>query len=91
MKYNVDIKSLIIGFLGAALLISSIGFKNNGDGKEGKFQAATGDKGVIILDTQTGSYIVAPFITDVGKVQWVKGDFYKTYESGKDNKKESNH
>jgi hypothetical protein len=87
MKYNLDTKSIVIGFLGAALLISTISFKNTSDGKEGKFQTATGAKGVVILDTQTGSYIIAPDINDIGKVQWIKGDFQDTYATGKDNKK----
>jgi hypothetical protein len=62
MKITLDLKSIIIGFFSAALLISLI---------------------------QTGAYIIAPNMRDVGKVQWIKGDFYSTHKTGKDNKKEN--
>lgn len=89
MKYTLDVKSTVIGFLGAALLISTIGFKNNGEEKDGKFKAVIGEKGVVMLDTQTGAYIMTPYISDAGKTGWVKGDFYSTHKVSKDNKKES--
>lgn len=88
MKKDLDVKSLLIGFLGAGLLISLISFKSNSDEKESKFQTAIGEKGVVIIDTQSGAYIIAPDIRDIGKVQWIKGDFMNTYKTGKDNKKD---
>jgi hypothetical protein len=89
MKITLDLKSIIIGFLGAALLLSIISFKNNGDENEGKFKTVMNENGLVILDSQTGAYIVAPSMRDVGRVQWIKGDFYSTHKTGKDNKKEN--
>lgn len=90
MKYTLDTKSAIIGFLGAALLISTISFKNgNNNDRDGKYTTVVGQEGtVVILDSQNGSYIIAPSMKDFGKVQWIKGDFESTHKSGKDNKKE---
>ncbi|MNL21816.1 hypothetical protein D3C87_1431240 [compost metagenome] len=89
MKITLDLKSIIIGFFSAALLISLISFKNNGDENEGKFKTVMNESGIVILDSQTGAYIIAPNMRDVGKVQWIKGDFYNTHKTGKDNKKEN--
>ena len=89
MKITLDLKSIMIGFLGAALLVSIISFKNNNDENEGKFKTVMGEQGIVILDSQTGAYIIAPLMRDFGKVQWIKGDFYNTHKTGKDNKKEN--
>lgn len=87
MQFNLDIKSTVIGFLGAALLISTIGFKNNAEEKDGKFKAVIGEKGIVMLDTQTGAYIIAPYVSTAGRVTWIKGDFYETHKVSMDNKK----
>ena len=91
MKYQVDIKSILIGFLSAALLISTISFKNNGDEQDGKFKAVIGEIGIVILDTQTGAYILTPNVQIAGKMDWIKGDFYNTHKVSKDNKRENAH
>jgi len=88
MKYQVDIKSILIGFLSAALLITTISFKNNGNEQDGRYNTVIGEKGVVILDTQTGAYILSPYIQSSGKMEWIKGDFYNTHKVSKDNKKE---
>jgi len=87
MKYQVDIKSVLIGFLTAGLLISIISFKNNGNEQDGKFKTVIGEKGIVILDTETGAYILTPYITTTGKMDWIKGDFYDTHKASKDNKR----
>lgn len=89
MKITLDLKSIIIGFLGSALLVSIISFKNNGDENEGKFKTIMNESGIVILDSQTGAYVIAPHLNVAGKVQWIKGDFYSTHKTGKDNKKEN--
>lgn len=88
MKYQIDIKSILIGFLTAALLVSTIAFRQDTANRPGKYQTATRENGTIILDTQSGSFITAS-IRDFGRVQWIKGDFDETYRVSKDNKKES--
>ncbi len=87
MKITLDIRSLIFGFLAAGLLFMVISFKNSQDENSGKFRTTIGEKGIVILDTETGAYIIAPNMRDFGKVQWIKGDFYNTHKTGKDNKK----
>lgn len=87
MRITLDIRSLILGFLAAGLLFMAISFKNGQVGDSGKFRTVMGEKGIAILDTETGAYIIAPDIRDFGKVQWIKGDFYNTHKTGRDNKK----
>jgi hypothetical protein len=89
MKITLDLKSIMIGFLGTALLVSMISFKNNSDENEGKFKTVMGEQGIVILDSQTGAYIIAPIMREAVKVQWIKGYFYNTHKTGKDNKKEN--
>ena len=77
-----DIKSVIIGFLGAALLITSLSFNSSAPEDTGKFQVTSGEGGIIILDTQTGDYIMDSKVNYVGKMQWIKGDFKESYKEG---------
>lgn len=72
MKFQVDIKSVLIGFLGAALIITAFSFKNGDTNENGRFMTSTSPAGVIILDTKTGEYISN---TDHSNRGWSKGDF----------------
>ena len=83
MKYQVDIKSILIGFLSAALLIGIFSFKDQSSEKEGRYQTAVGEKGVVILDTKTGAYIVNTYLTDR---DWRKGDFSNPHQLSKSGK-----
>lgn len=87
MKITLDIKSVIIGLLSAGIIFSTISFKDKNETDGGKFRAVVGEKGVVILDSETGAYIVAPDPSPVGKIRWVKGDFYETHKASIDNKK----
>ncbi|WP_207436001.1 hypothetical protein [Sabulibacter ruber] len=82
MKNQLDFKSLAIGFLSAALLIMGFSFKNSTPGQGGRFQSEVGENGVIVLDTETGAYIINTDMTNSG---WRKGDFQTTYKLSKDN------
>jgi len=89
MKITLDTKSLLLGFLGAGLMFTAISFKNGQDQNIGRYRSQIGASDlVVILDSQTGNYIIAPDIRDFGKVQWVKGEFDKTFNTAIDNKKE---
>ena len=88
MKITLDTKSLLLGFLGAGLMFVAISFKNTQDQSSGRFRTEVNDHVVVILDSETGSYIIAPSMYDSGKIQWFKGEFYQTFKTGKDNKKE---
>ncbi|MDT0642831.1 hypothetical protein RM553_08310 [Zunongwangia sp. F363] len=84
MKIQLDIKSTIIGFLSAALLIATFSFKSSNAWVGGKFQTEVSEKGVIILDTETGAYIMT---SDMRGYDWNKGNFTNTHQISKDNTK----
>lgn len=82
MRNQFDLKSLLIGFLSAALLISTFSFKNETTSSPGRYQTSVGERGVAILDTQTGAYLLA---TDLTGYNWSKGEFENTFQAVKDN------
>jgi hypothetical protein len=82
MKDQLDIKSIAIGFLSAALLISTFSFKNDNSVNDRKYQTAIGESGIIILNTETGAYLINTDATNSG---WRKGDFENTFRVSKDN------
>jgi len=86
MKYQIDIKSMMIGVLGVALLMATFSFKDEVPEKEGRYQTAVGDKGVVILDTKTGAYIMNIDATNMG---WRKGDFSNTHKLAKETKEKN--
>ncbi len=89
MKITLDSKSLLLGFFGAAIMFTAISFKNSQDQTGGRYRTEVNATNmVVIVDSETGNYIIAPEIKDFGKVQWVKGEFNKTFETAVDNKKE---
>jgi len=80
MKNQIDLKSLLIGFLGAGLLIATLSFKDSHPENQGRYQTEVSQTGVVILDTQDGSYIMS---TELTNNHWVKGDFYTTHKASK--------
>ncbi|MDQ0640514.1 hypothetical protein QF042_004079 [Pedobacter sp. W3I1] len=89
MKITLDTKSLLLGFLGAGLMFTAISFKNGQDQTGGRYRTEVNANNlVVILDTETGNYIIGPSVQPAGKVQWIKGEFNKTFSTAVDNKKE---
>ncbi|MCZ4244118.1 hypothetical protein [Pedobacter punctiformis] len=88
MKITLDTKSLLLGFLGTGLMFAAISFKSAQDQGSGRFHTEVNDHVVVILDSETGNYIIAPSMYDVNKIQWIKGEFYQTFKVAKDNKKD---
>lgn len=82
MKYHLDIRSSIIGFASAVLILGALSFKNDDSAKEGRYQTAVGETGIVILDTQTGAYILN---MNLGNNGWRKGDFANTHKLSKGN------
>jgi hypothetical protein len=80
MKYQVDVKSILIGFLSAALLIGAFSFKEETSQKEGRYQTSVAESRVVILDTKTGAYIMS---MNLSNYNWQKGDFSTTYSVSK--------
>lgn len=89
MKITLDTKSLLLGFLGAGLMFTAISFKNGQDQSGGRYRTEVNANNlVVILDTETGNYIIAPPIQQSGKTTWIKGEFNKTFNTAIDNKRE---
>ena len=88
MKIVLDTKSLLIGLSVATLAFFTISGKSHSEAENGKFRSEIFNNSVVILNTQNGDYIIAPDMRDVGKTQWIKGEFYETFKTGKDNKRE---
>ena len=80
MKYQVDFKSILIGFLSATLLIGTFSFKDEPSEKEGRYQTSVAESGVVILDTKTGAYIMS---MNLSNYNWQKGDFSTTHSVSK--------
>jgi len=89
MKITLDTKSLLLGFLGAGLMFTAISFKNGQDQTGARYHTeVNAGNMVVIVDGETGNYIIAPDMRDIGKVQWIKGEFNKTFSTAIDNKRE---
>ena len=73
MTLQLDIKSLVVGFVGAALLITSFSFKDQEDGEVGRYTTKRFEYGIIILDTKTGDFIRNWNSTNENN--WYKGSF----------------
>ncbi len=80
MNQQVDIKSLLIGFLGAALLITAFSFKNQDGEGDQHYRTSTTETGVIIIDNRTGEYIMNDYLSPRN---WHKGDFQTTHRNSK--------
>lgn len=91
MKIQLDLKSAMAGSVAVVLIVALFSFRSgSNDNAAARYQAVAGAKSVMVLDTYTGAYIVAPDMNDFAKVQWVKGTFDETFKTGKDNKKVPN-
>jgi hypothetical protein len=80
MKPQVDFKSILIGFLGAALLITAFSFKDEGPSQAGRYQTSVAEGCIIILDTQNGDYILDYYLDNR---DWRKGNFSEAHLKGK--------
>ncbi|WP_293307690.1 hypothetical protein [Pedobacter sp. UBA5917] len=88
MKITLDTKSLLLGFLGAGLMFTAISFKNGQDQTGGRYRTEVNANNlVVILDTETGNYIIAPNLVEAGKATWFKGEFNKTFNKAVDNQR----
>lgn len=76
-------KSFLIGFFIACTLILLMSAKTY-EGQNGRFQATSSERGFLILDTQTGDYILDSEVNYIGKIGWIKGTFETDFEQGRD-------
>lgn len=87
MQITLDTKSLIIGLSAATLAFFTMGSKSQLGSDTGKFKTEIRDGVVVILNTQNGDYLIATDQIDLRRNLWIKGEFYKSFNAGKDNGK----
>ena len=87
MKIILDTKSLLIGLSVASIAFLSMSTKPQSDSDNGKFRTEIRDNVVVILNTQNGDYLIATDLIDLRRKQWIKGEFYKSFQVAKDNNK----
>lgn len=86
MKQSLDLKSTMVGFLCAFLLIAIISFKNSVDQMPGRYQAISSERNVVILDTQNGNYMIGDFLYPKSKL--IKGNFESKRLTEEESKKD---
>ncbi|ALL06761.1 hypothetical protein AQ505_15425 [Pedobacter sp. PACM 27299] len=79
MKITLDIRSLLIGFMAAAIVILGFSFKSTEAEKPGKFTTEISNNGVVILNTETGDFIMANGLEGYRQLDWTKGGFDSTF------------
>lgn len=85
MQVKLNFSSFLLGILcvlGVGLLISAQ--NPDVDSVVGRFQARTNNNGFLILDTQTGQYILESDVNYIGNHKLIRGDFKTNFEAGKD-------
>jgi len=87
MKIILDAKSLIVGLSVASIAFLTMSTKSQMDSENGKFRSEIRDNVVLILNTQNGDYLIATDLVDLRRNKWIKGEFYKTFKSAKDDNK----
>lgn len=87
MKIILDTKSLVIGLSVASFAFLAMSNKPQLDSDNGKFRTEIRDNVVLILNTQNGDYLIATDVIDLRRKQWIKGEFYKSFQTAKDNNK----
>ncbi len=69
------------------LLMFSLGFSDGPstpNNQENRYQAVVGERGLVIIDTYTGDYILDSQVNYIGKMHWIKGNFQNSFDTGKD-------
>ncbi|GAB3226119.1 hypothetical protein [Spirosoma arcticum] len=82
---TIDLKSLCLGAVGVLCICLLSNFNNADQPRDNavdevrRYQAVSGESGIVILDTKTGQYIIEK--TTIGQPRWAKGDFATTHNS----------
>lgn len=85
---SIDLKSFLIGILATALMFLLLGAREADNAENGRYRATASDDYLLILDTQTGEYILET--SYIGKQKWIRGDFQTSYENGKNKTPDGN-
>jgi hypothetical protein len=81
MKLQLDIKSAIVGFIGAATLITALSFRNQENNELGRYTIHSSEVGTTILDTKTGNFIIN--FMQAHPANWFKGNFDTIFQEVK--------
>lgn len=87
MQINLDTKSFILGVSAATIALFTMGSKSQLDSDTGKFRTEIRDGVVVIMNTQNGDYLIATDQIDLRRNLWIKGEFYKSFKTVKDDGK----
>ncbi len=86
---TIDLRSLGLGALGMLCIGLLSNFNNADQPRENavdevrRYQAVSGESGLVILDTKTGQYIMPK--NSISRPIWTKGDFSTTYSESRPN------
>ena len=79
-----EIKLMVFSVVLALAVIFSLG-AFSADWPEGKYMAINTDRGILIVDTHNGKYILEQrSFNTVNSLKWMKGDFYTSFKTAKD-------
>jgi hypothetical protein len=87
LTFELDARVLTLGLV-LIVIVAIAAFTPKGtlqgDSTNGRFQAVASERGFIILDTRTGQYILDSQVGYGKKMNWIRGDFAKSYKKGMD-------
>lgn len=85
MNFKINFGSFLMGcfaILCIGMLLSAMDPKP--EYTPGRFQASMNDDGFLILDTETGKYILESGVGYVGNQRLIIGEFDKSFDAGRD-------
>jgi hypothetical protein len=85
MNFKINFSSFLMGcfaMLCVGMLFSAM--DPNPPSVVGRFQARMNENGFLILDTDSGKYILESDVNYIGNQRLIIGDFEKSFEAGRD-------
>ena len=83
---TIDLKSFCLGACAVGTLLVLFNFKPADktvpDCENCRYQVVAGDRETIIIDTQTGKFVLSPAY--IGRPRWIRGDFDEIQAKEKD-------
>lgn len=78
LQFNLDLRSLSIGFFACFAFILLSAFGNPEQSAETRYEAVSGETAVVILDKHTGQFIYKEDLS-----VWVSGTFEDVHKQGR--------